>query len=118
MDVFDVVEVEARDGECLEVLDCGGFFEAGHGGGGRGETPGGEGAESSGFFLQVAEGFEVIEAMLDSFAAAEDHGGGGLDSEGVGSAVDCQPVFGGDWDFIVLVDAVVEDSCVVAGDGI
>ncbi len=30
LDVFDVVEVEAGDGEGFEVLDCGGFFKAGY----------------------------------------------------------------------------------------
>ncbi len=30
LDVFDVVEVEPRDGEGLEVFDCRGFFEAGY----------------------------------------------------------------------------------------
>ncbi len=30
----------------------------------------------------------MVEAVLDGFTAAEDHGGGGLDSEGVGGLVD------------------------------
>ena len=31
----------------------------------------------------------MIEAVIDGLAAAEDHGGGGLDSDGMGGAVDC-----------------------------
>ncbi len=72
----------------------------------------------AGLFLQVAEGFEMVEAVLYGFAAAEDHGGGGLDSEGVGGSVDGQPVVCGDGDFAVLLNAVVENSGVVAGDGV
>ena len=88
LDVSDVVEVEARDGEGFEVLDGGGLFEAGHGSGARDEAPWGEGTEAAGVVLQTVQGFEVVEAVLDGFAAAEYHGRGGLDSEGVGGAVD------------------------------
>ena len=87
-------EVDARDGERLEVFDGGGFFPAASAEGGvlGLEGPGDEGGESAGLFLQIVDVLEVIDAMLDGFADAEHHGGGGPHAELVGGAMDAHPV--------------------------
>ena len=83
------------------------------------EAPGDEGGESAGFFLQVANDFEVVDALIECFADAEHHGGGGAHAELVRGAMDGDPVVGaaleaGD----ALADVVVEDFGAAAGDGV
>ena len=119
--VFDVVEHHAGDGEGLEVLDGGGLFPAAAAESGVAglEAPGDEGGEAAGLFLELANDFEVVDALLEGFADAEHHGGGGAHAELVGGAVDADPIFGaaleaGD----ALADVVVEDLCAAAGDGL
>ena len=112
LEVVDVVEVEAADGEGGEVLDCGGLGDVGADAGAAGlGGQRGEGGEAAGLFLQGAEDFEVVDALGDGFADAEDHGGGGAQAELVGGAVDADPVCGGA--FVgggALADFVVEDD--------
>lgn len=119
--VLDVVEIKAGDGEDLEVLDGGGFVPAAAAEGGVFglEAPGDEGGESAGFFLQTADDFEVVDALVHGFADAEHHGGGGAHSELMGGAMHGDPVVGaaleaGD----ALADVVVEDLGAAAGDGV
>ena len=119
--VFDVVEVEARNGEDLQVLDGCGFFPSsaseccvlGL------EAPGDEGGESAGFFLEAAHNFEVIDALIEGFANAEHHGRGGAHAELVCGAMDADPVFGAAFEAgDALADVVVEDFCATARDGV
>ena len=83
------------------------------------KAPGNEGGESAGFFLQLANDFEVIDALVECFAHAEHHGGGGAHAELMGGAMHADPVFGaalqaGD----ALANFVVEDFGAAAGDGV
>ena len=119
--VLDVVEIEARDGEHLEVFDRGGLVPAAAAEGGvlGLEAPGDEGRESAGLFLQAAHDFEVVDALLEGLADAEHHGRGGAHAELVRGAMDADPVFGaaleaGD----ALAHVVVEDLGAAAGDGV
>ena len=119
--VFDVVEIEAGDGEYLEVLDGGGFFPsaAAEGGVAGLEAPGDEGGESAGLFLEVADDFEVVDALIEGLAYAKHHGGGGAHAEFVCGAMDGDPVGGaaleaGD----PFSYVVVEDLGAAAGDGV
>ncbi len=119
--VLDVVEVEARDGEDLEVFDGGGFFPAAAAESGVAglEAPGDEGGESAGFFLQLANDFEVVDALVEGFADAEHHGGGGAHAELVSGAMNADPVFGAALEARdALADVVVEDFGAAAGDGV
>ena len=119
--VFDVVEIEAGDGEDLEIFDGGGFFPsaAAEGGVAGLEAPGDEGGESAGFFLEVADDFEVVDALVEGFADAEHHGGGSAHAELVGGAMDGNPVCGAAFEAgDALADIVVEDFGAAAGDGV
>ena len=83
------------------------------------EAPGDEGGEASGFFLQIVELLEVVDAVFVVLADAEHHGRGGAHADLVGGAVDVDPVVGealeaGDF----VADFVVENFCAAAGDGI
>jgi hypothetical protein len=71
LEVRDVVEVEAADGEGGEVLDCGGLGDI-ETGGGVGER--GEAGEAAGFFLETTEQFEMGYPLFEGFSDAEDHG--------------------------------------------
>ncbi len=51
------------------------------------EAPWDKGGESAGFFLQPAYLFEVVHALLESFADTEHHGCGGPHAELVGGAM-------------------------------
>ena len=112
LQVGDVVEVEAADGEGGEVLDCGGLGDVGGDdcrAGLRGQW--GEGGEASGLFLEGAEDFEVVDTIGEGFADAEDHGGLGWQAQLMGGAVDADPFRGGA--FVgggALADLVVEDD--------
>ena len=119
--VFDVVEHHAGDREGLEVFDRGGLFPAAAAEGGVAglEGPGDEGGEAAGFFLEAADDFEVVDALLEGFADAEHHGGGGAHAELVGGAVDADPVLGAAFEARdALADVVVEDLGTAAGDGL
>ena len=58
------------------------------------EAPGDEGGESAGFFLQFANDFKVIDALIESFANTEHHGGRGAHAELMGGAMHGYPVRG------------------------
>ncbi len=119
--VFNVVEVEACDGEDLEVLDRGGFFPsaAAEGGVAGLEAPGDEGGESTGLLLQVADDFEVINALIECLADTEHHGGGGAHAELVSGAMDGDPVGGAAFETgYSFSHIVVEDLGAAAGNGI
>jgi len=70
LQVRDVVEDHAGDGEGLQVLDGGGFVEVAAGGGGRGGEQ--EGEEAGGFCLEGANGGEELYPLLKGFVGAED----------------------------------------------
>ena len=55
------------------------------------KAPGDEGGESAGFFLKVADDFEVVDALVEGFADAEHHGGGGAHAELMSGAMDAAP---------------------------
>ena len=121
LDVFDVVEIEAGDCQNFEVVDGGGLVPAASAEGGvmRLEAPGDERGESAGFFLEAADDFEVIHALVEGFVDAEHHGGGGTHAELMGGAMDENPVVcaafeAGD----AMADSVVEDFSAAAGDGV
>ncbi len=114
LDVGDVVEQHAGDGEGAEVLDGGGGLPvdgndvAGVGVGMEGD--GGEGGEAAGLLLEGADGLEVIDALGDGLGEAEDHGGGGAEADLVGGAVGLDPVD--------LGGRLGGDEGVVAGEGV
>ena len=119
--VLDVVEVEARDGEDFEVFDGGGFFPAAAAESGVAglEAPGDEGGESAGLFLEVADDFEVVDALVECFADAEHHGGSGAHAELMRGAMDGYPVGGAAFEAgDAFADVVVEDFGAAAGDGV
>ncbi len=73
----------------------------------------------SGFFLELADALEMIDAVLQGFAAAEHHGGGGAQAEGMRGAVDFHPVVTGAFEAGDLAaDFVVENFRAAAGDGL
>src|ERR1019366_9741621 len=74
---------------------------------------------STGFFLKLADAFEVAHTMFDALPASEHHGGGGAHPQLVRGAVHGDPVFGG-----TLQPAdpetyfIVENFRAAAGDGV
>ena len=121
LDILDVVEIEAGDGEDFEVVDGGGLVPAAAAE--RGvvglKAPGDEGGESAGFFLEAADDFEVVDALVEGFVDAEHHRCGGTHAELMGGAVDEDPVLcsafeAGD----AMAHRVVEDFCAASGDGV
>ena len=71
LNVIDVVEIEAADGERFQIIDGGCFLDFfSEGGVVGGENPRDERGESAGVFLNAANAVEVIYAMLQFFAAA------------------------------------------------
>jgi len=119
--VQEIREIEAGDGQDFEVVDGGGFVPvaAAEGGVVGLEAPGDEGGEASGFFLEIVEGLQVVDAVLVVFADAEHHGGGGAHADLVGGAMNVDPVGGEAFearDFVA--DFVVENFGAAAGDGI
>ena len=74
------------------------------------EGDGGEGNEAAGLLLERANSVEVVDALGEGLAEAEDHGGGGAEAELVGGAVGFEPV--------VLLGHVGGDESVVAGEGV
>ena len=68
---------------------------------------------------RLADDFEVVDALVEGFADAEHHGGGGAHAELMGGAVNADPIFGaaleaGD----AFADVVVENFGAAAGDGV
>src|ERR1700691_5875491 len=127
LDVLDVVEKHAGDGEGAEVLDGGGGLPAdgdrGEGArvGVRVEGDGGEGEEAAGLLLERADGLEMIDALGEGFGEAEDHSGGGAETDLVGGAMGLDPVglrgpVGGD-EGVVACDGV-EAGGVEAAEGV
>ena len=105
----------------LEIFDAGGFFPAAAAEGGVVglEAPGDEGRESAGLFLEAADDFEMVDALLEGFAHAEHHGGGGAHAELVGGAMDADPIFSAAFEAgDAEADVVVEDFGAAAGDGV
>src|SRR5580693_4876216 len=84
LDVIDVVEVEAADGQGLQVIDGGGLRDfLSERSVVRREHPWNERGEAAGIFLYAAQALEVIDAVAVLLAAAEHHGGGGAHAERV-----------------------------------
>ncbi len=116
-----VREIEAGDGQDFEVVDGGGFVPvaATEGGVVGLKAPGDEGGEAAGFFLQIVEGLQVVNAVFVVFADTEHHCGGGAHADLVGSAVNVDPVGGEAFearDFVA--DFVVENFGAAPGDGV
>ena len=117
--VGKVGEEDARDGERFEVFDGGGFRPATPAESSvlRLEGPGDEGGEASGFFLQVVDALEVVDAVLFGFANAEHHGGSGLHAKFVGDAVNVEPILGGALEAGDFgANFIVEDFSTAAGN--
>ncbi len=120
LDVVDVVEIQAADGQRFQVVDRSGFLhffsKCGIFGG---EHPGNEGRESASILLNAAQTFEMVDAMAQLFAAAEHHGGSGAESERMGHAVHFFPIVAGALqarDF--RADFIVENFRAAAGNGL
>ncbi len=119
--VFDVIEVDARDRQRLQVFDGGSFLfdKAAERGVLALEGPRDKGGEAAGFLLQVADQFQVIHPLLQGFAAAEHHGGGGAHAELMGGAVYVDPILHPAFQAAdPLTDGIVQDFGAAAGDGI
>src|SRR6201999_4252774 len=95
LNVLNVVEVEAGDGQDFQIVDSGGFIPAASGECGivRLEAPWDECGESAGFVLEAADDFKVVDPLFQSFVHTKHHGGGGAHAELMGGAVDEHPVF-------------------------
>src|SRR5690242_17410842 len=83
------------------------------------EAPGDEGGESTGFFLEIVEPLEVVDAVLKALTHAEHHGGGGTHAQLMRGAVNIDPVFSqaleaGD----LVANFVIQNLSATAGDGI
>src|SRR5258705_5658652 len=120
LDVIDVVEIEAADGERFQIVDRGGFLHFfAERGVFRGEHPGDEGGKASSIFLNAANAVKVVDAMAKFFAAAEHHGGGGAQSEGMGDAMDFFPIVAGAFEARDFgANFVVENFRAAARDGL
>ena len=96
LDVRHVVQVKARHGERLQVIDGRDLFL--HKAPQRRvltlEKPGDERRKPAGLFLELADAREMVHAVLRVLAAAEHHGRGGAESEPVSGAVHVKPFFG------------------------
>src|SRR5205823_1331848 len=121
LNVQDVVEIEARDGEDLQILDRGGFvplaaaerrvFGL--------EGPGNERGESAGFFLKLAEMLEVVDAMLVALAYSEHHRRSGAHTQLVSSAVNIHPVLSQTLQARdTMTDFIIQDLRASSRDGI
>src|SRR6185437_9131265 len=83
------------------------------------EAPGYEGGEAAGFFLQAAHLLEVVYPLLEGFAYAEHHGGGGSHAELVCGAMHQNPFVGSTFEASdALADIVVENFRTASGNGI
>ena len=95
LDVRHVVQVKARHGERLQVIDGRDLLL--HKAPQRSvlalEKPGDERSKSSGLFLELPEAREMVHAMLQGLTAAEHHGGGSAEAETVSGAVHVEPFF-------------------------
>src|SRR3954451_754302 len=121
LDVLNVVEVDAGDGEGLEVLDGGRFLfdKAAKRGVLALEGPRDEGGEAAGLLLEIADELEVVHPLLDGLAAAEHHGGGRPHAELMRGTVDVDPLVNRALQTAdAMADSVVEDLRAAAGDGV
>ncbi len=118
---MNVGEEEPRDGERLEIFDRGRFIPVPPAERGvlRLEGPRDEGGEAARLFLQIVDHLEVVDALLQRFAYAEHHGGGGAHAELVRGAMHVHPVL---CEAFETRDAeahfVVQDFGATPGDGI
>src|SRR5262249_7520359 len=119
--ILDVGEEDSRDSERLQILDRRRLVPtaAAEGSVLRLEGPGDEGGEAARLFLQIVNVLEVVHAMLERFAAAEHHGGGGAHAQLVRGAMDMQPIFRAALEARHLeAHFVVEDLSAATGDRI
>src|SRR5258708_6884430 len=119
--VQEVRQEESRDGQHFQVFDGGGFVPVAPAECGvvRLEAPRDEGGEASGFFLEVVELLEVVDAVFVVFAYAEHHGRSGSHADLVSGAVNVDPITRQAFearDFVA--DFVVENFGAAAGNGI
>jgi len=119
LNVINVVEIEAADGQCFQIIDSrclldlfapGGVF--------RREDPRNERGEAASVFLNAANAVEMIDAVLQFFAAAKHHRCRGAQAETMRGAMHVFPIvaralksrdFG--------TDFVVENFRAAAGNG-
>jgi hypothetical protein len=114
-------EEQARDGQIFQIFDGGGFvpFAAAERGILRLECPRDERGEAAGFFLQIVDRLQMINAVFVLFADPEHHGRSGSHAELVRGAMDVDPVFGQAFQARnAMADLVVENFGAAAGDGI
>src|ERR1017187_2092587 len=119
--VFEIVKIDAGNRQRLQVLHGGGFLldEVAERSVFALEGPGDEGRETAGLLLQVANQFQVVHALLDGFAAAEHHGGGGAHAELMRGAMHVHPILGVALKAAdAMAHGVIEDFGAAAGDGI
>jgi hypothetical protein len=118
LNVIDVVEIEAADGERFQIIDSGSFlnFFSEWRVVGR-ENPRNESGEAAGVFLNAANALEVIDAVAQLFAAAEHHGGSSTQAELVRGAMHIFPIIAGAFEARDLgADFIIKNFCAAAGD--
>ncbi len=118
LNVIDVVEVEAADGESFQIIDGGGFLNFfAERRVVRSENPRNECGEAAGIFLNAANTLEMIDAMAQLFAAAEHHGGGRAQAQFVRGAVHIFPIVAGAFEARDFgADFVIENFGAAAGN--
>ena len=119
--VQEIRKIQTRNSQDFQVFDGGRFVPvtAAEGGVVRLKAPRDERGEASGFFLQVVDLLEVVDAVFVILADAKHHGRGSAHADLVGCPVDVDPVVGqaleaGDF----VADFVVENFGAATGDGI
>ncbi len=118
--MVDIVEIQAADGQRLQVIDRGGFLHFfSEGGIFGGKHPGNERRKAAGVSLNPPQPFEMVDAMAQLFATAEHHGGSGAQSQRMGHAVHLFPVVAGALQPRNLgADFIVENFGATAGNGL
>ena len=118
LNVIDVVEIEAADGERFQIIDSGSFLDffsewrvVGR------ENPRDECREAAGIFLNAANALEMIDAVAQLFAATEHHGGSGTQPKFVRGAVHIFPIVAGAFEARDFgADFIIENFRAAAGD--
>ena len=121
LNVLEVAEEDARDRQRFQVFDSGGLVPSASAQRRvlRLKRPGDECGEAAGFFLQIVDGLEMIDAMFVGFAHAEHHGRRGSHAELVRRTMNVEPVVGKALEARDLVaHFVVQNFGAAAGDGI
>ena len=121
LDVDDVVEIKAADRQGLQELDRGRLVSDlfAQRVVDRLKRPRNKGREAAGLLLELTNDLQVVDAVLDGFAATEHHRRGRAHAELVGGAVDFEPVGGSALESRNLdADFIVEDFGSGSGNGV